>query len=134
MVDRPTPKFFHRQTVKVLVKLPLLEPTVMPGTIVGLEWTAVSRLGATKEWFYFVAPTPTGQAVLVSESKLVLGDAVMSHDEFKQLVAHMRQAQKDYFRSRCGDALLLSKKLEREVDSALQDDGQQELFAGEPDA
>lgn len=58
----------------------------------------------------------------------------MSHDEFKQLVARMRQAQKDYFRIRSGDALLLSKKLEREVDAALQDDGQQELFGGEPDA
>lgn len=71
--DRPQPKFFHHAIVKV--RLPVIggEPVVATGRVVGHEWRAASRLGDDKEWFYFVAFTPTGQAVVVSESELVMG-------------------------------------------------------------
>ena len=52
----------------------------------------------------------------------------MTHEEFRKLVSEMRHAQKEYFRTRSGDALDKSKRLERQVDKELADDGQQVLF------
>lgn len=43
----------------------------------------------------------------------------MTFDEFRALVAEMRSAQKEYFRTRSAAALSRSKKLERDVDQAL---------------
>lgn len=52
----------------------------------------------------------------------------MTHDEFKALVAEMRHAQREYFRTRTSTALEDSKRLERQVDEALKDDRQKPLF------
>ena len=52
----------------------------------------------------------------------------MTNAEFRKLVSEMRHAQKNYFRTRSGDALDKSKRLERQVDKELADDGQQVLF------
>lgn len=52
----------------------------------------------------------------------------MTYGEFKRLVADMRNAQREYFRTRSAAALDASKRLERKVDEALKDDGQKELF------
>lgn len=43
----------------------------------------------------------------------------MEYTEFKKLVHKMRQAQKDYFRTRLEQALRQSKDLESQVDSEL---------------
>jgi len=45
----------------------------------------------------------------------------MTTTEFKQLVKEMRQAQIDYFRTRDKDCLILSKRLEKKVDAALEE-------------
>jgi hypothetical protein len=52
-------------------------------------------------------------------------------EEFTKLVADMRHAQKEYFRTRSTAALEQSKRLERRVDEALTQSaaGQKELFA-----
>lgn len=52
----------------------------------------------------------------------------MTNEEFRKLVSEMRHSQKEYFRTRSGDALDKSKRLERQVDKALADNGQKELF------
>jgi hypothetical protein len=58
----------------------------------------------------------------------------MDLKQFAELVAIMRHAQKEYFRTRSGDALGESKRLERKVDLALAEIStpQQGLF-GEDD-
>ncbi len=43
----------------------------------------------------------------------------MNEQEFRKLVADMRHAQKEYFRTRSGNALSESKKLEKKVDEEL---------------
>lgn len=43
----------------------------------------------------------------------------MDLKQFAELVAIMRHTQKEYFRTRSGDALSESKRLERKVDLAL---------------
>lgn len=45
----------------------------------------------------------------------------MNTDDFFKLVAQMRQAQKDYFRTRRPDVLEESKRLEKAVDKALKE-------------
>lgn len=40
--------------------------------------------------------------------------------EFVALVRSMREAQRDYFKTRSGEALSRSKELERKVDAALR--------------
>lgn len=45
----------------------------------------------------------------------------MTHQQFIDLVCRMRSAQKQYFRTRTFADLEESKKLEREVDKALQE-------------
>lgn len=52
----------------------------------------------------------------------------VSADEFMDLVADMRRAQKEYFRTRSDAALRASKTLERRVDEALTDRRQPSLF------
>ena len=53
----------------------------------------------------------------------------MTTKELLTLVAKMRAKQREYFRTRAGDVLSESKKLEHEVDKALREyeDGQQKL-------
>lgn len=53
----------------------------------------------------------------------------MDYDSFKVLVKRMREAQKEYFRTRSKYALRTSKDLERQVDLALQEDQEPKLFA-----
>lgn len=43
----------------------------------------------------------------------------MTQTEFNQLVLEMRQAQKEYFRTRKTGALIRSKELEKQVDAFL---------------
>lgn len=43
----------------------------------------------------------------------------VTFDEFRSLVADMRAAQKEYFRTRSSESLSQSKRLESEVDKAL---------------
>lgn len=45
----------------------------------------------------------------------------MNLKEFAALVAEMRDAQREYFRTRSGEVLERSKKLEKQVDHALKD-------------
>jgi hypothetical protein len=45
----------------------------------------------------------------------------MSNDEFVDLVSRLRDAQKNYFRVRTADALEGSKRLERDVDKAIEE-------------
>lgn len=45
----------------------------------------------------------------------------MTDQEFRELVAEMRHAQKEYFRVRSSAALDKSKTLEKRVDQAMQD-------------
>lgn len=54
----------------------------------------------------------------------------MTDKEFRDLVAQMRHNQKEYFRTKSGDALGQSKSLERQVDQALKQfsDGQKQMF------
>lgn len=54
----------------------------------------------------------------------------MESSDFIKLVADMRHAQKEYFRTRSGDALEASKRLEKAVDTAIRTmgDKQKELF------
>jgi hypothetical protein len=54
----------------------------------------------------------------------------MDQAEFTKLVAEMRHAQKEYFRTKSSSALDDSKRLERQVDAALKAlaDGQKKLF------
>ena len=54
----------------------------------------------------------------------------MNNLEFYNLVKEMRQAQKEYFRTRSKDILNRSKELERKVDAELQsiNDNQTSLF------
>lgn len=49
--------------------------------------------------------------------------------EFIDLVARMRQAQKDYFRYRQPSTLQLSKALERQVDSVIEQHQNPDLFS-----
>ncbi len=51
----------------------------------------------------------------------------MNYNEFRNLVAQMREAQKDYFRSRSRQVLQRSLMLERLVDEELKS-SQLELF------
>ena len=44
----------------------------------------------------------------------------MTPKEFFDLVARMRMAQKEYFRTRSSSALAVSKKLERSVDAEIE--------------
>lgn len=54
----------------------------------------------------------------------------MDHAEFVRLVAAMRTAQREYFRTRSTGALDRSKGLEKRVDKAIKEalDGQPRLF------
>jgi hypothetical protein len=54
----------------------------------------------------------------------------MKADDFYTLVAEMRTAQRDYFRTRSTEALSRSKELERKVDNAIKGfvTGQTSLF------
>lgn len=52
----------------------------------------------------------------------------MDYDSFKDLVRRMREAQKEYFRTRDKDVLRKSKDLERQVDLELQTDNNPSLF------
>lgn len=52
----------------------------------------------------------------------------MTLEQFKSLVAQMRAAQKEYFRTRDRNVLQQSKILEKQVDDALKEDIQQTLF------
>lgn len=54
----------------------------------------------------------------------------MTATELAKLVAKMRHAQKEYFRTRSTSALEESKRLERQVDEACQAilDGQKQMF------
>lgn len=45
----------------------------------------------------------------------------MTPDEFRRLVAEMRAAQREYFRTRSATALEQSKSLEKRVDAALRE-------------
>lgn len=53
----------------------------------------------------------------------------MDYDSFRDLVRRMRDAQKEYFKTRDKDVLRKSKDLERQVDLALQEDQEPKLFA-----
>lgn len=46
-------------------------------------------------------------------------------ESFEQLVGRMRHAQKEYFRTREHEWLIEAKKLERQVDRALEDISEQ---------
>ena len=50
----------------------------------------------------------------------------MTSAEFYSLVREMRNAQREYFRTRSNDSLMKSKALEKRVDEALS--GQRTLF------
>ena len=50
----------------------------------------------------------------------------MTSAEFYSLVREMRNAQREYFRTRSKDSLMKSKALEKQVDEALS--GQRTLF------
>ena len=52
----------------------------------------------------------------------------MNDKEFRDLVARMRQAQKDYFRTRDREALSRSKELEKLVDIELTNKVEPSLF------
>lgn len=57
----------------------------------------------------------------------------MTSEDFKSLVARMRKAQKNYYKTRGTDPLKKtyleeSKKLEREVDNALTEETNPKLF------
>lgn len=56
----------------------------------------------------------------------------MSDHQFRDLVRKMRQAQKEYFRTRNSGWLRLSKDLERKVDDALggEPEASGDLFGG----
>lgn len=55
----------------------------------------------------------------------------MDSVQFRRLVREMREAQKRYFKTRSLDVLETSKRLEREVDRELENDGQGVLFGDE---
>ena len=52
----------------------------------------------------------------------------MMDGNFRTLVAEMRAAQKEYFRTRSKDALQKSKELEKLVDIELKNNSEQTLF------
>ena len=52
----------------------------------------------------------------------------MDYDSFRDLVRRMRDAQKEYFKTRDKDVLRKSKDLERQVDLELQSDNNPSLF------
>jgi hypothetical protein len=54
----------------------------------------------------------------------------MNYGEFIQLVERMRNAQREYFRTKSPTALESSKRLEREVDQAIarERSGQRTMF------
>ena len=58
----------------------------------------------------------------------------MTDDGFRALVARMRQAQREYFKTRNASWLRLSKDLERQVDARLAGDTSSEgtLFGDRP--
>jgi hypothetical protein len=49
----------------------------------------------------------------------------MTEEDFKKLVQKMREAQKNYFRTRSYESLKQSKELESQVDSILAGEPQQ---------
>jgi hypothetical protein len=52
----------------------------------------------------------------------------MEGEQFRKLVAVMRHAQKEYFRTRSTTALEESKRLEKSVDRELSNNGQRQMF------
>ena len=52
----------------------------------------------------------------------------MDYDSLRDLVRRMRDAQKEYFKTRDKDVLRKSKDLERQVDLELQSDNNPSLF------
>lgn len=58
----------------------------------------------------------------------------MNDQDFRRLVADMRNAQRRYFRNRKTEDLEESKALERQVDVELRTTGQQEMFGEERNA
>lgn len=55
----------------------------------------------------------------------------MNYQQFRSLIAEMRAAQKEYFRTRSSDLLTLSKRLEKQVDAELTSNGQKSLLEEE---
>lgn len=49
----------------------------------------------------------------------------MDFQAFRDLVAEMRRAQREYFRTRSSTALEKSKQLEKRVDDAIREAGEQ---------
>lgn len=52
----------------------------------------------------------------------------MDNKEFIELVRQMRNAQKEYFRTRDKRILACSKELERRVDKAIEESNEPQLF------
>jgi hypothetical protein len=52
----------------------------------------------------------------------------MTDDDFRQLVAEMRNAQREYFKTRASDWLTAAKKLEKQVDDELRPSKAPTLF------
>lgn len=52
----------------------------------------------------------------------------MEQTEFIEMVRRMRNAQKEYFKTRSYDALKRSKVLEVAVDKAIEESDEQQLF------
>lgn len=55
----------------------------------------------------------------------------MTYDAFRALVRRMRTAQKLYFKSREPDAIKEARRLETEVDRAIERGGRESLFEQE---
>jgi len=56
----------------------------------------------------------------------------MQADGFVKLVADLRHSQKEFFRTRSDTAMRDAKRLEREVDKAIENLLKPSLFSGEP--
>ena len=58
----------------------------------------------------------------------------MTHDDFRELVRRMREAQRRYYQSRYGttrvEALEEARRLEAEVDAAIGRGGMESMFGG----
>ena len=52
----------------------------------------------------------------------------MTSEDFRHLVAEMRHAQREYFRTRSPTSLEAAKRTERAVDEELKQDGQKRFF------
>lgn len=77
----------------------------------------------------FGVQAPTDEAVNAALKWHGLMEKEMTYDAFRRLVADMRHAQKDYFRSHSESSLKAAKSLEAKVDKALAEleQGQKKL-------